>query len=449
MKRFFGLRYYVLIFGIVSVFSALAITMAVTPPVYAAECGEIETSVIDCGSVNDQTGSPVVAFLVLGIQILTGAVGVVAIAALVYAGMMYSSASGDASQVAKAKEIIRNTIIGLVLFGAIAVIINFLVPGGLFDGNTKFGAGGNGLGAPTASKLPPKMRTIEDDDDTGTSTTPTDPKNNTTSTLKLKVASWNVKKYGGNSHIVSGIKTLVKQTDVLGVQETQSAIPSVRSALSKSDYGIYPTNKKDPRKVAIIWNSKKLGVLDKGHFNGGYQPSGDLQREFVWVKFKEKTSGKVFYVVNTHFPHDSNTRRDGGDWYYTNDTNGKAWQTHMRKLVAWIEKTKKQNLPIFLTGDYNFNYRRDNCKQELTPCVALSKKQNVKSGWEYTRLKDVGDNKGSIKDSAALIDYVFSWDRSYITYQAMEVTHGGSKGTYGWNGSDHKPIRLSLTIGAQ
>ena len=452
MKRLFALRHHLLLLGILGVVSLCAASTLVVPTAHAAECGELTTSVIDCGSVKDQTGSPVIAFLVLGIQILTGAVGVVAIGALVYAGMMYSSASGDTGQITKAKEIIRNTIIGLILFGTIALLLNFLIPGGLFDGNTKFGAGGNGLGKLTPTKVAQPLRVIEEEDDDTTSddpdAAPVDPKNNNSSTLSnLRISSWNVKKYGGNSHIVSGVKILVKETDVLGMQETQGAVPSIRSALSKSDYGIYPTNKKDPRKVAVVWNKKKLSVLDKGHFNGAKQPSENLQREFVWIKFKEKTSGKVFYVINTHFPHNSNTRKNG-DWYYTDTGDGRAWARHMQALTKWIDKTKKQGLPIFTTGDYNFDYRKDNCKQEWTPCLALSKKRDVKSGWELTKLADV-KNKGSIKASAALIDYVFAWDRSYLTYRAMEVTHGGSKGSFGWNGSDHKPIRLSVTIGAQ
>ena len=97
----------------------------------ATECGGVTTSIISCSSAKDSTGSPVVALLVVAIQILTGLIGIIAIGALVYAGILYSSASDNSQQVQQAKDIIKNTVIGLVTFAAMALALNFLIPGGL------------------------------------------------------------------------------------------------------------------------------------------------------------------------------------------------------------------------------------------------------------------------------------------------------------------------------
>ena len=67
---------------------------------------------------------------VLGI--LTAGIGIVAIGAFVYAGIMYSSASGNAEQVKKAKDIMLQTVIGLVVFAAIGIVLVWLIPGGVF-----------------------------------------------------------------------------------------------------------------------------------------------------------------------------------------------------------------------------------------------------------------------------------------------------------------------------
>lgn len=142
---------------------ALAGVAALGPSALAADCGGIQTAVVDCAGAKDTTGSPVVAILVMAIQILTGAVGVVAIGALVYAGILYSSASSDAGQVTKAKDIIRNTIIGLILFALMATVLNFLIPGGLFSGSAKFGAGGNGLGNIKASPIQERTKLNNND----------------------------------------------------------------------------------------------------------------------------------------------------------------------------------------------------------------------------------------------------------------------------------------------
>ncbi len=142
---------------------ALAGVAALGPSALAADCGGITTAVVDCASAKDTTGSPVVAILVVAIQVLTAIVGIVAIGALVYAGIMYTSASSDAAQVTKAKELIRNTIIGLITFALMATVLNFLIPGGLFSGSTKFGAGGNGLGNIQPSQVEQRRKIANDD----------------------------------------------------------------------------------------------------------------------------------------------------------------------------------------------------------------------------------------------------------------------------------------------
>lgn len=76
--------------------------------------------------------SAVLALLQWVIGILTAGVGVVAVAAFVYAGIMYSSADGKADQVKKAKDIMQNTVIGLVVFAVMALALQWIIPGGVF-----------------------------------------------------------------------------------------------------------------------------------------------------------------------------------------------------------------------------------------------------------------------------------------------------------------------------
>lgn len=150
--KHFGRHQLVAAVAIASAASFVA-TAAIAFPAGAAECSGVTTQLVDCSSANDTTGNPVVAVLVVAIQVLTAVVGIAAIASLVYAGILYSSASGEASSVAKAKETIRNAIIGLLLFAGMTILINYLIPGGLFSGSAKFGAGGNGLGSIQPSKV--------------------------------------------------------------------------------------------------------------------------------------------------------------------------------------------------------------------------------------------------------------------------------------------------------
>ena len=109
--------------GIVSAF--------VAPLAFAASCGNIPTAIISC----DAGANPTLEIVKLVLQILTGLVGIAAVGALIFAGILYSSASGEQSQVQKAKTMIQNTVIGIILFGTMILIGNWLIPGGVFGGD--------------------------------------------------------------------------------------------------------------------------------------------------------------------------------------------------------------------------------------------------------------------------------------------------------------------------
>lgn len=269
--------------------------------------------------------------------------------------------------------------------------------------------------------------------------------NNPGSTLDVRFGSWNVYIYNNSGNVVSGVKKLMGEVDILGLQEAGPFDNTLDSkvACSSCDYDIYPVGKTTARKVPIVWNKKKFEALDRGTIPGGIQDG--KQKWIVWIKFQEKDSGKVFYYLNTHFPHKSFLVRNGKE-YILGNVDGKAWQKTMSVLVGKVKQIRNDNLPIFISGDINFDYRRDNCSQVYTPCRALSKELSIKSGWEYLDLKGVPNGTGTA-DSTRLIDYIFSWKKPYITYSSMRILYGSGAG--GWSGSDHKPLRLSLTIGRQ
>lgn len=54
-------------------------------------------------------------------------VGVLALAYLVYGGFLYITAGGDSGQVDKAKSSIINAIIGIVVIGLAAAVVNFVI----------------------------------------------------------------------------------------------------------------------------------------------------------------------------------------------------------------------------------------------------------------------------------------------------------------------------------
>ena len=278
--------------------------------------------------------------------------------------------------------------------------------------------------------------------DTSPSTT-----NSASSSLPLTIASWNVYKFN-KSDVTGNIKKVLSSADILGLQEAGLFDSKIMSkvACSSCAYDMYPTSKGSPKKVAILWNKNKFTLLEKGYNHTSTQDG--VKKYVVWLKLQEKTSKKVFYVLNTHVPFGAG---EGPGFTTSNEAWRKraivAYKDHITAAAALVKKMQQSNLPIFFIGDFAANYRKDNCSNNYFPCKLFAKQLNLKSGWEYTKLSGISKSTGTISDSTRMPDYVFSWQKSYISYQSMKILYGGTGA--GWGGSDHKPIGLRLTIGSQ
>jgi hypothetical protein len=106
------------------------------PTTVAADtCAGVTTAIIHC----DQTGgkrtqdSGVWGLLLVVINILTAGVGVAAVGGIIYGAILYTSAGGSPEQVKKAMGIITNVVIGVVAYAAMYSVLNFLIPGGIFN----------------------------------------------------------------------------------------------------------------------------------------------------------------------------------------------------------------------------------------------------------------------------------------------------------------------------
>jgi len=92
------------------------------------------TIIIPCtvGSSGGIEDNPVWGLLLMVIRIMTAGVALAAIGGFIYGAILYTTASGNASQVTKAKETLLNVAIGLVTFALMYGFLEFLIPGGIF-----------------------------------------------------------------------------------------------------------------------------------------------------------------------------------------------------------------------------------------------------------------------------------------------------------------------------
>lgn len=100
---------------------------------HAATCDNNDTVIIDCG--NGTNG--IWALLLIAINVLTAGVGVLAVAGIVYGAFLWTTAEDMPDQLNKAKSIITNVIIGLLAFAGMYAVLQFVIPGGVFDRSSK------------------------------------------------------------------------------------------------------------------------------------------------------------------------------------------------------------------------------------------------------------------------------------------------------------------------
>lgn len=88
---------------------------------------------INCVPTGGQTinDNPIVLFLRSVLQFFAVGVGLLVTGGIITGGIFYMTARGNAAQVEKAQDIIRNSVIGLLLFLGLFAIINFMIPGGV------------------------------------------------------------------------------------------------------------------------------------------------------------------------------------------------------------------------------------------------------------------------------------------------------------------------------
>lgn len=103
-----------------------------TDQTQSKSCGGVNTAIIKCDTpANDTSGAAVFEILKIVIRIMVVGVGVVAVGGLAYGGLLYSSAQDDAGRIQQAKLVIRNVIIGVIVFSLMTVFLNFIIPGGV------------------------------------------------------------------------------------------------------------------------------------------------------------------------------------------------------------------------------------------------------------------------------------------------------------------------------
>lgn len=118
---------------------ALVVVTVSTGDAYASKCGGTDTILISCDE-NSDGREQVCHVMNLIVEIMSIGIGILAVIGIIITGIQYLTAGSNEEKARKSKRRMYELVIGLVLYAALATVIVWLNPGGLFC------SGGDGTG---------------------------------------------------------------------------------------------------------------------------------------------------------------------------------------------------------------------------------------------------------------------------------------------------------------
>ena len=112
----------------VLVFGLAYTVLAFSQPVFA-DCGGVQTSIINCNETDPKSG--IFAILGMVLNILTFGVGIAATAGFIFCGYQYMTSKNEPAVIVKIKTRILNMVIGLLIYAMFWAVIALFLPGGL------------------------------------------------------------------------------------------------------------------------------------------------------------------------------------------------------------------------------------------------------------------------------------------------------------------------------
>lgn len=114
---------------LIALTSAVGALLLFSRSVYALDCAVLPSEI--CSKAEDSEA--IFALLNFFLTILVALVGIVAIGMFIWAGVLYASGDANSNRVAQAKTIMTNTTVGIIAFGLMYLVLNWLIPGGIFN----------------------------------------------------------------------------------------------------------------------------------------------------------------------------------------------------------------------------------------------------------------------------------------------------------------------------
>ena len=251
--------------------------------------------------------------------------------------------------------------------------------------------------------------------------------------LAVNLATWNTRRANSTRRIISGLRTIAAEgADVIGVQELspQSRRRQVRRAMADLGWGMSGGNNAVPifyrrAKYALLAQDSEE-VFDVHRIESGVAGTSIGPKSIQWLQLRDRSTGAAFVAANHHLvPTIDNRGRP-------DRTNPKRVRLARMQLAAAgaLADRLAQAGPLFLTGDWNIDARRDaRVRDSRWPFLALGD-HGLRSNWRVLGYPRRGTHQGG----ARLIDYVMGTTRAAVPIRQRIL------GSYG---SDHFAVLVT------
>ena len=249
------------------------------------------------------------------------------------------------------------------------------------------------------------------------------------------------------SGINDAVRALSDQGDIVGFQEFgpsshRDALAAVVRNCTTCNYGLYMPDIAHGGNIPIIWKKNKFQLLSTGNlkiYDGQRVEDGAggpdvTAKHLTWIRLKDKASGRVFYYVNNHLI--PSVEADGHPRYDAVPKRVALYTKHMNTLADKVSQLKQNEVPVFIGGDFNVNYRRDSVVRASIFPYAKMNSINTWANWRY--LGAPAGNDGTMSDGSRVIDYVFATRNNKVTPVSNRILS-----TYG---SDHHAVQFTIKL---
>lgn len=288
-----------------------------------------------------------------------------------------------------------------------------------------------------------------------------DPVTPTNPPVALRIISWNVWHGNSRANFVDALEAFASsEIDVVGFQELSDkdkpAAIAARTGCPSCTYDAWiPGTSSEGGNVSIIWNKSRFHVAtnaqgkelkyarkvhDRESVEDGAGGTMTTPKYITYVLLRDTWSKQAFWVMNAH----GLASVEGKCGHPANKPRRLA--LYKRMMDAFKDIIEGKDAPVFVTGDYNVNYRCDkDVRHYRFPWRSFNRlSPKVKSNWEWHQragkpLPSVGTHKPHA-GGKRIIDYVFAKASPDVSYESSVIWQNRRFG------SDHAPVLATYLL---